>query len=152
MDRKSKILLLILLVMIIGSVAVTYYRIMIKRDYIIEAQNDCDPYTENCFVWECDPDSSEEGEVCTGDADADTWFYKVNRRSASKIPICDTNDAGCDPWACEEGERDCTETLCDETSAEEQGVFCNDPVKFTEENPIGDEDDGFGADAESADE
>lgn len=139
MDKKSKIFFIVFGLLIAISVAVTYWRIMVKRDYVIESQVDCDPYTEACFVWECNPASKVEGEACTGTED-DIWYYKIARRNAGRIPLCDPNtDENCQPMLCEPGETDCSETLCDETNKIEQGVECNDPVKYTEENPMEEE-------------
>lgn len=149
MDKKSKILFIIMGLLIIGSVAVTYWRIMVKKDYIIEAQTDCDPYTENCFIWECDPNSTEEGEACTGDPESDIWYYKITKRNAANIPLCDPEtDETCDPWACGLIESECSQTLCDEITAEEQGVECNDPEQYTLDNP---EEEDLSADEEECD-
>jgi hypothetical protein len=136
MDKKSKILLAVFFALIIISVGITYYRTIVKRDYIVEAQTDCDPYTEACFVWQCDPGSTEEGVACTGDPETDVWYYKIAKRNAENIPECDPEaDETCDPWTCVEGEKDCSEILCDEATAEEQGVSCNDPEEYTLNNP-----------------
>lgn len=137
MEKKSKILLWIFALLIVGSVGVTYWRIMIKRDYVIEAQIDCDPYEKNCFVWECDPESSVEGEACTGDPESDIWYFQVAKRNASMIPLCDPeNDETCDPWTCTEGEKDCEEVFCDETNMEDQyATACIDPVQYSIDNP-----------------
>lgn len=139
MDKKSKIFFLVFFLLIIGAVGATYWRIMVKKDYVVSAQTDCDPYAENCFTWECDPDSTVEGEACTGDPETDSWYYKVIKRNASRIPLCDPNDENCEALVCGENEPECSETLCDETTMEEQGVECNDPVKYTEENPLEEE-------------
>jgi len=141
MDKKSKILIAVFLVLIAISVGVTYWRIMIQKDYVVEAQTDCDPYEEECFLWECDPESTVEGEACTGDPEEDSWYFKVVRRNASKIPLCDPEtDETCDPWTCEEGEKDCEEEFCTEENMEDQyASACNDPVAYTAENPIEEE-------------
>lgn len=140
MDKKSKILLLAFLVLVLGVVAFTYYKYMIKRDYVIEAQTDCDPYEEACFIWECDPQSSEEGEACTGNPDEDIWYYQIVRRNAMNIPLCDPNDENCDALTCDPAlEKDCEIILCDEETAAEQEAECNDPEKYTLENPIEEE-------------
>lgn len=138
MDKKSKILLWIFTALIIISVAATYWRIMIKRDYIIEAQVDCDPYMEACFVWKCDPGSVVEGEACTGDPESDVWYFKVVKRNAGRIPLCDpSTDENCQPMICEEGEEECEEILCTEDQVEEQYASgCVNPEKYTKENPI----------------
>lgn len=136
MDKKSKILLLAFLVLVTVVVAFTYYRYMIKRDYVIEAQADCDPYAEACFIWQCDPKSSEEGEACTGDPEEDIWYYKIVKRNAMNVPLCDPNDEECDALTCEPAlEKDCEIILCDEETAIEQETECNDPEEYALENP-----------------
>jgi hypothetical protein len=141
MDKKSKVLLWALALLIVASVGVTYWRIMIKKDYVVEAQVDCDPYENECFVWECDPESTVEGEACTGDSEADTWYFAVAKRNAGKIPLCDSEtDENCDPWTCEEGEKDCEAVFCEESIMEEQyASACIDPVQFAIDNPVEEE-------------
>ncbi len=141
MDKKSKILLLAFLVLVIAVVAFTCYKYMVKRDYIIEAQADCDPYTEACFIWQCDPESSEEGEACTGDPEEDIWYYQIVKRNAMNIPLCDPNDENCDALICDPAlEKDCEIILCDEETAVEQEAECNDPEEYALENPIEEDD------------
>lgn len=136
MDKKSKILIAVLLVLILASVGYTFYKIMIKRDYVISAQVDCDPYEEKCFIWECDPESSEEGEACTGDPEEDIWYYQIVKRNAANIPNCDPNDENCDALTCDPAlEKDCEIILCDEETAVEQEAECNDPEEYTLNNP-----------------
>jgi len=137
MDRKSKIFFIVLGLLIAGSVAVTYWRIMVKKDYVIESQVDCDPTVDKCFIWECDPASDVEGEKCTGDPDNDIWYYQIARRNASRIPLCDPDkDDNCKPMECDPAtEKDCSVTFCDEITKVAQKVECSDPVKYNEENP-----------------
>ena len=116
--------------LILASVGFTYYRIMVKRDYVIEAQTDCDPTTEKCFVYHCDPAT----ETCTGDAGQDTSYYKISRRVASLIPNCDPKDENCQPFVCDEGEKNCSETFCNEQT-KQKGDECNDPVQYAIDNP-----------------
>lgn len=140
-SRAGKIFFIVFGILIAASVAVTYWRIMVKKDYVIESQVDCDPYAEACFIWECDPASTVEGEACTGDAESDVWYFKVAKRNAGRIPLCDPEtDEACDPWTCGEGEKDCSETLCTEDQLESQSASgCVDPVKYAEENPVEEE-------------
>lgn len=133
-DRKSKIFFSVFAVLIIAAVGVTYWRYMIKRDYIVQAQIDCDPTTENCFIWHCDPNSLEPGEECTGVPDNDTWYYKVFYRNAKNIPDCDPKDESCTAYVCGDGEKDCSYELCTPRNVK-KGEECNDPVKYNEENP-----------------
>lgn len=138
MDKKSKIFFIIFGLLIAGSVAVTYWKIMIKRDYVITAQAECDPYTENCFVHMCDPDPDVDAE-CTGDIIEDTWYTKNISRMAYNIPDCDPNDEACTALICpEEGEESCSYELCDETNVPE-GDSCNDPEQYTLDNPVEEE-------------
>jgi hypothetical protein len=140
MDKKSKILLWLLALLIIASVGVTYWRIMIKKDYIIESQIDCDPAEKACFVWECDPASTVEGEACTDNPDDNIWYYSLAKRKAANIPLCDAStDENCDPWTCADGEKDCSETLCDDTNKTEQGVECNNVEQYNIDNPAEEE-------------
>lgn len=134
MDKKSKILIGVFVLLIVASVGVTYWRIMIKKDYVILAQADCDPYLEKCFVWECDPESTEEGEACTGDPEEDIWYYQNIRRQAFNIPLCDPNEETCEALTCPEGEADCAMEFCTPENVPE-GETCNDPVEYTLANP-----------------
>jgi len=134
LDRKSKIFFVIIGLLIVGSVAVTYWRYMVRHDYIVQAQTDCDPETENCFIWKCDPTSTVEGEACTGDEEMDIWYYKIIRRNAKNIPLCDPNDEDCAALVCDPGEKDCLEELCSDENVPE-GETCNDPVQYLLDNP-----------------
>lgn len=115
--------------LIFGSVAFTYYRIVIKRDYLISAEADCDPTSEKCFVYVCDPASEE----CTGDPEEDTSYYKIMKRKAFNVPLCDPNDENCEALICSEGEVDCSYELCEEENAD--GIECNDPEQYNIDNP-----------------
>lgn len=137
MDRKSKIFFIVLGLLIAVSVGVTYWRIMVKKDYIVEGQADCDPTVDKCFVWKCDPKSDVEGEKCTGDPESDIWYFQVARRNAAKIPLCDPDkDENCAPWTCGENEKDCSVAFCTEDQLEAQyAAECSDPVQYNIDNP-----------------
>jgi hypothetical protein len=133
-DSRSKILFAVISLLIVGSVAVTFWRYVMRRDYIVQAQIDCDPEMEKCFVWECDPNSAVEGEACTGDEESDIWYYKTFRRNAKNIPMCDPNDEDCTAYVCDPSEDDCSEELCTDENVPE-GESCNDPEQYLLENP-----------------
>jgi len=135
MDKKSKIFFLVFFLFIALSVGATYYRFMVQHDYMIKAEADCDPYTESCFVYTCDP--VVDGE-CTGDPLADTSYYKLIDRNAKNIPLCDPADENCTALVCGEGESDCSYTLCNPATATE-GEACNDPTTYALENPVEEE-------------
>jgi len=100
---------------------------------------DCDPYAEKCFIWNCDPESTVEGEACTGEMETDVWYYKIVKRNASRIPLCDPEtDEECQPFLCDPEEPECGETLCDEETAAE-GEICTDPEEYALNNPMEEE-------------
>lgn len=142
MDKKSKIFFLVFLLLIIGSVALTYWRIMVKRDYIISAQTSCDPALESCFVYECDPEDPEDPECATLPEEERISYYKLIDKNAKNIPLCDAEaesdsaEAGKCPkeLTCEEGEEECETILCDDSNVPE-GESCNDPEQYLKDNP-----------------
>lgn len=146
MDTKTKMFFIVFFLLIAGSVSVSYYKFIVKRDYIIEAQADCDPYSEKCFVSVCDPSAGEE---CTGNPKEDTSYYKIIRRNAQNIPLCDPKDEGCEALVCPSGEKECEIIFCDPETAKE-GVVCNDPDVYTLENPIETSDAEAGSEADNA--
>ncbi|MEI8096596.1 MAG: hypothetical protein WCG73_00605 [Candidatus Moraniibacteriota bacterium] len=131
MDKKSRIFFLVFFLLILSSVVVTYCKIVILRDYMIVADATCDPYTERCFVAECDSTTT----TCTGDPAQDTSYFKRISRNAQNIPLCDPAAEGCDALVCPSYETDCSYTLCDPTTAKD-GEICNDPSAYTLEKPI----------------
>jgi hypothetical protein len=133
-DKQSKIFFLALFLLIALSVGVSYYRFFVAKDYVIEAQADCDPAAEACFVSVCDP----QEEQCSGDPEEDTSYYKVVHRKAANIPLCNPNDEGCDALVCQPDEEGCEEILCDPNSLAE-GQQCSDPEAYKREHPAEEE-------------
>lgn len=128
MDKKSKILFTILALMIAVSAGATYYKIMIKRDYQIEAKISCDPATESCFTHTCDP----ENEECSDNPEENISYYKLINKNAANITICDSGKGEeCAELKCEEGEANCEITLCSEETAEDDP--CSNPEDFLKE-------------------
>lgn len=146
MDKQSKIFFIAFFLLIAGSVGATYYRYIVAHDYIVQAEAECDPYTEACFIYVCDP---EAGEECTGDPVEDTSYYKLITRNAKNIPLCDPAEEDCEALMCPEGEAECEITLCDPATAED-GTECNDPDAYTLENPLEEEEEPV-ADGEEGD-
>jgi hypothetical protein len=145
MDKKSKIFFVVFSLLIVGSIAATYYRYFIVRDYMIEAQADCDPSSEACFVTVCDPESEE----CSGDPEQDTTYYAVIHRNARNIPLCDPSDEGCDALVCPEGEADCSIDFCDPQTVPE-GTVCNDPTTYTLLHPAEETEDDASGEGDAA--
>ena len=138
MDRKSKIFFIVLAVMVALSIVVSYFKFMVFRDYIVEAQANCDPATEACFVHECD---STAGETCSGKPEEDTSYYKLIKRSAKNIPTCDPAADGCAAYVCPAGEAGCEISLCSEATLADlkSSDTCNDPVEYAAKHPATDE-------------
>ena len=135
MDKKNKIFFLVLFLLLFGTVAANYYRAIIKKDYIVEGQIDCDPASENCFFWECDPASEAEEEACTGDPESDIYYYKLAYRRLFRVPLCNSEeDEACAPWACNFNENDCGEIFCDENTSIEQEAPCSYWEEYLENN------------------
>ena len=139
MDKKSKILLCVFVVLIVISIIVTYYKIMIKRDYMIEAQIDCDPETESCFVYKCDPEQEE----CTGNPEEDMSYYKIINKNASRVSVCDSGVEECQPLVCEVGEPDCEITLC--SPEDSSGDSCSNLGESSNEKSAIPEEDALNA-------
>ncbi|MFZ2975650.1 MAG: hypothetical protein WA055_03440 [Candidatus Moraniibacteriota bacterium] len=161
MDKKNKIFFIVLFLLIFGSIGATYLRIVVFKNYTLEAQADCDPEIEKCFVWECDPNSTEEGEACTGDEEEDISYYQLIRRKAYNVPLCNpdedenlpADEAGCVPMECDpETEKGCEIVFCDEETKIEQEVECSDPVEYLLNNPAEEEEGEAEGEIEEAEE
>lgn len=126
----SKALFLIFIAALIFSVGLTFFKFFILRDYTIQSQVECDPYTEVCFTYHCDPTAEE----CSGDSVADTSYYKLLDRNAKNIPLCNPAEESCASLACPEGEVGCVITFCD-VSVDETAE-CTNPEEYSAENPV----------------
>lgn len=110
MDKKSKIVFALFILMIIAATGLSFYRYFIRENYYIRAQVSCDPAIQNCFEHICDPEA-EEG--CSSVISERTSYYKFIEKKAYLIPRCDPQvDPSCDPMFCASGS-DCREIICD---------------------------------------
>lgn len=128
-QKKSWLLVIAATALIVVSLLVAFLRFFILRDYTIQSQIECDPYTESCFVYVCDPAAEE----CTGDPVQDTFYYKLLNREAYNIPLCDPNTEGCNPLICSENENGCYVTFCDPNLPE--APECTNPEQFIIDHP-----------------
>ena len=154
MDNKTKIFWVVVLLTFIGSIGFSYWRFVVKRDFVVFMHTECDPFVERCFVERCDPAAEGEDEwPCVGNEDEDVSFFKIQKRNASFIPLCSSDDETCDPFECTKGEKDCSVLYCDEDDENfEDGQECNDPVSYAdahadegddeEEEVLADDEDG----------
>lgn len=131
-EKKSgvgnKIFYTILILLILGSVGVTFWRIVIEKDYQIVAEASCDPVIESCFYYEgvtCDGTDSE----CVPEA---AYDYKLISKKAANIYTCEQTEekVGCsEELSCLEGEEDCVYTYCDLESEEDTCATSPSEVK-----------------------
>jgi len=127
-ENKSKlgnrIFYVILILLILGSVGATFYKIVILKDYQIEAETSCDPTVESCFHY--------EGVICnSGDTECvpkEAYDYKIISKNASEVYTCEqtTEKLGCnEELACLENEPACSYTYCNPESLAD-GEACAD--------------------------
>jgi hypothetical protein len=127
-DKKTKIFYTIFFVLILISVAVTFYRYVILKDYQIVAEVSCDPTEEICYFY--------EGVVCDDPIDTEcvpeeAYDYKIISKNAANIYACEQTDEKIDcgeELSCLEGEENCEYTYCDSENLEEWEV-CSEPVE-----------------------
>jgi|WetSurMetagenome_2_1015567.scaffolds.fasta_scaffold175327_1 hypothetical protein len=124
---------------IITVVTITFLKYFVLKDYIIQAEADCDPMTEACFIYECVPGTDADCADDPEDPEAKLSYYKTVEKKAFLIPDCDPNDENCDALNCQGlSEEDCSETLCSDETKEE-GIECVDPVAYSADHPEEDE-------------
>ena len=100
-------------VLVVLSIAATFYKIVILKDYQIEAEVSCDPEIETCFVVSCDPNTDD---TCPTNPDEQTYYYKYISKKAASIYLCEntTEKIGCDgELSCLSGEQSCFYLYCD---------------------------------------
>jgi hypothetical protein len=125
MDKKSKIFFAIFFSVAVIIIVVSFFKFFVLKDYYIKSEVECDPETEKCFVFECDPTADSS---CPENPDEQVSYYKLIEKKAYTLPICDANNPDCPAIACQAGE-DCKEFLCDEAT-KTQDEQCNDPVEY----------------------
>lgn len=130
MDKKTKIFFAAFFALIAIVITITFCKYFILKDYYIQAQADCDPTTEKCFISTCDPATDD---TCSSDPAQQTTYYKLVTKKAYNIPLCDPNDENCKALECDPGEN-CKVEFCNESNIPD-GEQCNDPVKYNAENP-----------------
>lgn len=143
LNKKStwgnRIFYTILILLILGSVGATFYRIVVQKDYQIVAEVSCDPATESCFHYEgvvCDDPTDTE---CVAE---DAYDYKMISKKAATIYACEQTEEKIDctdELSCLEGEADCEYTNCDPAELGE-GEACAEAL--TEEDQTNDAPDG----------
>ncbi|MCA9363583.1 hypothetical protein KC851_04660 [Candidatus Kaiserbacteria bacterium] len=131
MKHLNKIVFVVGVLLIAFSTLATYYKFVILEDFYYYAEIDCDPETETCFTWICDPEVDGE-EYCTGDLAEDTWYYKSIERYAYDTLECDPYGENCLTTECADNEEACYITNCTPELVEEYELDyeCTDPNTF----------------------
>ncbi len=112
-DIKNSIFYLVLIALIILSITVTFYKIVMLKDYQITAQVSCDPKTEKCFINQCNPSTDD---TCSENPAEQTTYYKNISKKAASIYLCENTieKIGCDKeLSCLSGEQSCFYSYCD---------------------------------------
>lgn len=113
-SRRSRWFFILFFGAILLSVAATFYRTFIARDYLILMETVCDPSASVCFARDiCD---TEEGICVEGSVPVETVYYKLVERKAFAFPeVCATGSLEaeeCIDLSCRPDEDDCSEMLC----------------------------------------
>lgn len=135
MNTSSHVFFVVISVLILGTVIMTYYRFFEARDYMVQAQVECDPSEESCFVYVCDPAVDEE---CVAGSLEDAFYYKLINRLARNAPLCEADATTCVTLPCAADEAACSYTLCDMETVED-GETCNDPDEYRRMHPESEE-------------
>ena len=125
-DRKSKIanriFYAVLILLILGSVSVTFYKYYIAKDFQIVAEVSCDSVLETCFHYEPTPCDVGDLECVPEEA----YDYKIISKNAASIFACEQTVEKVDcneELFCLDGEKDCSYEYCT-TDALSDGVTC----------------------------
>ena len=113
MDNKSKNLVGVFFILIIISIIFSYYRYIIKHDYVISSEAACDPGLQKCFVRNCEEEAAGVG--CDALAKGEkNYYYKIVERNYRDIDCKNDVDPRCvEALPCQVGERDCREIMAE---------------------------------------
>lgn len=105
---KKNFFLIVVFILVIITACATSYRFYVLKDYVIEYETECDPYTESCFI-SCENESCDE-----------VFYYKYITRHAREIfDVCGADITDCEEaTACYSDSGDCDVEFCDVNSDE----------------------------------
>ena len=105
-------IILITLIIVVG--VISYYRFIVKHDYIVGYEGVCDPTTEKCFVGVDDTSGKEY------------YYSKVQKYEPDLYKECGKDITDCkDASVCLPSDRKCSITYCD---SKIDGSACDIPV------------------------
>ena len=104
---------LVLLFAVIVVVFLSYNRFIVRQDYIVGYEGNCDPATESCFVG-CEDDE------CT----SEYYYTKMQKYEPDLYAECGADITDCEEASvCLPNDRDCSKTYCDSETSEEECAF-----------------------------
>ena len=107
----------ILILGIVFVVIFSFYRFMIKHDYIIGYQGVCDPTTGKCFM-SCDDDA------CT----KPDYYLEMQKYEPDLFKECGADITDCEAAnACLPGDRKCSVTYCNKSTSDKDNS-CQTPL------------------------
>lgn len=89
------------LIIVVG--VISYSRLFINQDYLVEYEGECDPITENCFVG-CEDDECTE----------EYYYTKIIKYAPDLNQQCGKDITDCESAnICLSDDRECSVTYCD---------------------------------------
>lgn len=110
-DTKTNALISVVLLLVIFSAGLSFYKYLYTQDYFVYAKVPCNTFYENCFIEECDLDDPR----CNKDG---LLIYKIVEKKANAIPPVDT---------CSIDDLSCQVTYCTDDNIElfELDAYCS---------------------------
>lgn len=108
-------LILTFVIIIVG--VFSYYRFMIKHDYVVGYQGVCDPATGKCFM-NCEDDACTKVD----------YYSEMQKYEPDLYNECGKDITNCDAASvCLPSDRKCSITYCDKSTSDDDNV-CQTPV------------------------
>ena len=107
----------ILIIAIFANVGFSYYRFMVKHDYVVGYHGSCDSATGKCFM-SCDDDACTKPEYYTEMKKYEPDLYK---ECGEDITSCDAASV------CLPADRKCSTTYCDSSTSNNDNT-CQAPI------------------------
>ena len=122
---RDHIFALILIIGIVFVVVFSYYRFMVKHDYVVGYQGVCDPATGKCFM-------SCEDDACT----KPDYYSEMKKYEPDLYNECGKDITNCDMAnVCLPTDRKCSVTYCNSITSDKDNP-CQTPID-TKTNSIG---------------
>ena len=109
MKQSGRICFYIFLLLLLLSVAGSYYRFMVAHDYVVGYEGDCDPMEHSCFIGCEDEECSEQ-----------YYYSHIERYAPALYEECGVDIVDCgSAFSCSSDSEDCIVTYCNASSGED---------------------------------